>query len=334
MTLHGGAHNFYDVLSRQGADGKLLKPVELAAQSYPVIHDAMVEEGNLPLAEKTIQRTGLPPFAKRRANAGVAPTKSTTGVVIDTMMALEANSEIDELNLIGIDNITQYRMDEGNAFFESGAQAGAYYTWYGNELTAADEFTGFVPRYDALGDQVLDAGGSSNQCSIFVVKWDLTQGCKFIYPRGSQAGLRRIEGGRQRITDAVGGNAANYYAYCETFSWHFGLSIKRPDAVCRIANIDQAEAIGISGAQQLTDYGTFCLYLLEQAVGRVHNVEGGRTMIYMSRTMREALCRQFAATTHQNAFSFEQIDGRRVTRYMGLDVRTEDQLVEGESPVG
>ena len=333
MTVYGSAHTFLDVISQTDEAGRLLPAVNLAAQSYPEIADAVVKEGNMRMAEKTLQTTGLPSFSKRKENAGVAPTKPTYGTQIDTMMALEANSEVDELSLEGVEDPEAYLTQRGNTYFESGSQAGAFYTWYGDEGTADDEFTGFTPRNDAIGDYCLDAGGSSNLCSLHIINWDREMGACFIYPRGTTGGLRRVPGGRQRIADAVGGGQAHYWAIVETFMWRFGLSVKRPDAHIRIANIDVEEVLGVSGAQTINSYSTNVLYLIETALSRVYNPDG-RVMIYGSRSLIEGLARQASARVHTNVFKREQIDGMgKVMACNGKPVRTSDQLTTSESAV-
>ena len=81
---------------------------------------------------------------------------------------------------------------------------------------------------------MLGAGGSSNNTSIWFVIWgpNTVHG---IFPRGTMAGIKQEDRGKQRILDS---NNDPYYARCVDWFWHVGLSVRDPRAAVRVANID------------------------------------------------------------------------------------------------
>jgi|AMFO01.1.fsa_nt_gi hypothetical protein len=334
MTATGNVYGLLDLVRALDPSGKLVKPIEVLSQDYPLVGDLLMKEGNAPLAEVTKRRTGLPIIRKRRANKGVAPSKATTGDIVDVMMALEGHSEIDELVLKAIEEKTQYRQQEGDAFLESCGQSAENYGWNGNALDAPDEFTGILPRYDALGKQVLSAGGTTNLSSILLVGHG-PNGLMGIYPRGSMAGLQRIDRQLQRIADTTGAGAAAYFAYVETIFWHLGITIKDPRAICRVGNIDTIAARDVvaGGTQAIDAYATSILQLMVEATHRVRNPYGSSLKYcwYMAPSMLAALDRQALAHANANVIETKYIDGMAVQTFRGMQVKSTDQLGYAEA---
>ena len=87
---------FLDFASREEADGKIASSIiEIASKTNDILQDMSVQEGNLPVGNRTTVRTGLPTATWRLLNYGVVPTKSITAQVDDTCGMLEIYNEVD-----------------------------------------------------------------------------------------------------------------------------------------------------------------------------------------------------------------------------------------------
>lgn len=322
-----------DLTARQDPNGKIAKIGEWLTQSNEVLDDMTWREGNLPTGERTTVRTELPTVAFRALNEGVARSKSRTAQVDEGAAMLEGNSQVDRKLAILSGDIGAYRLSESSAFFEAMNQAMATCLFYGNAATSPKAFTGLAPRFDDIGDQVIDAGGTgTDNLSIWLLGWG--NGVTGIYPKGTKGGLFHMDTSAHtgmgddgfpmgiEVQDADGNP---YLGYKDHYEWNCGLSVKDRRYVVRIANIDRSLLIkDASTGADIQD-------LMVQAVERIQ--PGAQNLaFYMPRAISGMLRRQLLQT--KNGFlSMDEVAGRKVTSFDGIPVRRVDALKADEARV-
>lgn len=345
MSILATTHpTLLDVAKRLDPNGKVQTIVEMLSQDNEILEDAVWVEGNLPTGHLTTVRTGLPSVTWRSLYQFVQPSKSTTVQVTDNTGMLEAYAEVDKA-LVDINgNAPAFRLSEERSFIESMSQELAETLIYGNEGSEPAAFTGLAPRYNSLsaanGQNVLDAGGSSNLQSIWLVNWAPDK-VHMIYPKGSTAGLQSTDKGQVTIEGL--GNGAASAGRMEAYRTHYrqdaGLTVRDWRYAVRIANIN-VQSINKYGAQMATDSdglvvanGVDIVDLMTQALELIQGTSGGRPAFYMSRTLRSFLRRQITNKTLKSTLAMDTVAGKRVLTFDDVPVRRVDKIVTGESQV-
>lgn len=336
-TLATNALTLADWAKRRDPDDRVATIIELLNQTNDILTDMLWIEGNLPTGHRTTVRTGLPEVAWRKLNYGVPQSKSTTVQVDDTTGMLEAFGQVDkdlaELN----GNTAQFRLSENFAFLEAMNQEMAQTLIYGNSGTEPEAFTGLAPRYSSLtaasGQNVLNAGGSANLTSVWLVGWG-DQTIHGIYPKGSTAGLQHTDLGLDTVTDAAGGK---YRAYQDHYQWKCGVAVRDWRYATRIANINTAHLAAQSDTQAATA-ATELIKLMSRAIDRIPSFGMCKPVFYMNRTVF-SLLRVMAMQKSANALSIEQgLDQfgnpvRGNLAFMGIPIRRVDTLLNNEAVV-
>lgn len=319
--------------------------IELLSQTNEILDDMLVMEGNLPTGHKTTVRTGLPQATWRLLNQGVPNAKSTTAQITDTCGNLETYSVIDKdiADLNG--NTAEFRLSETRAFLEGMSQQVASTMIYGNQHLNPERFTGLAPRY-STGSQttaqtaanVLDAGGTSNtNTSMWVHTWgDNTAFATF--PKGKITGLQHRDMGEWPVQDSAGNT---YQAYRDHFKWEIGYVLRDWRYVARIANIDVTQLTGVSAAN-LINLIIRALYRLPTAPANATAIQSsdtpevranmGRVVIYCNRVIRTYLDLQAMNKTNV-LLRLEEFNGKVVTTFRGIPVRTCDAILNNETAV-
>ena len=315
-----------DVARRLDPKGSVSAIAEILTETNEILLDMPFIEGNLPTGHKTTIRTGLPTVAWRELNYGVPQGKSTTKQVIDTCGMLEAYSEVDarlaELN----GNKASFLLSESRAFLEAMNQEMAKAVFYG-KASDRSKIVGLTSRFSALSgadssSNIINAGGSSNRTSIWVVCWgeNTVHG---IYPKGTKAGLKQCPTEKCTLIDSDGGK---YDGLRTHFIWDSGLCVRDWRYVVRICNIDTSTLTKNKSA------GADLVDLLDQAVELLPDLRLGTPRIYMNKTIRSFLRRQIKNTTNVH-LNLDDIAGRKVLTYDGIPVRRCDQLTNSEDAV-
>lgn len=337
------ALTYADWAKRLDPNRRIAAIVELLSQTNEILLDMLVVEGNLPTGHKTTVRTGLPSSAWRLLNYGVPTSKSTTAAVIDTAGMLEAESQIDVAlaNLNG--NTPEFRLSESKAFLESMNQTMAQTLIYGNTGINPERFLGLAPRFNTVNTataqtaaNVIDAGGvGSDNTSIWIVTWGVDTVHGF-FPQGSQAGLDHQDKGEWRVYDA---NNNPYWAFVDHYKWDLGLSVRDWRYCARIANIDVSDLSTVNAANLINALIRALRRLPTTPVsaGPVQtsdapSIQGqmGQTVIYCNRTVSTFLDLQ--ATNKTNVLlSLGEFNGRPVTKFRGIPVRTVDAILNTET---
>lgn len=319
--------------------------IELLSQTNEILDDMLVIEGNLPTGHKTTVRTGLPQATWRLLNAGVPNAKSTTAQITDTVGNLETYAVIDKdiADLNG--NTAEFRLSEVRAFLEGMSQQVAATFVYGNQKINPERFTGFAPRYSTINAansqtaaNILDAGGTaSTNTSMWITTWgsDTTAA---IFPKGKITGLQHRDMGEWPVTDSSGNT---YQAYRDHFKWEVGLCLRDWRYTARIANIDITALTGVSAAN-LINLIVRGLYRLPTAPAQATAIQTsdtpevranmGRVIIYCNRIIRTYLDLQAMNKTNV-LLRLEEFNGKVVTTFRGIPVRTVDAILNNEAQV-
>jgi hypothetical protein len=344
-TVGGSALTYADWAKRMDDGYRVAMIIELLSQTNEILEDMLVVEGNLPTGHKTTVRTGLPQATWRVLNTGVPNAKSTTAQITDACGNLETYSVIDKdvADLNG--NTAEFRLSEVKAFLEGMSQQVAATIIYGNQSVNPERFTGLAPRYStktaasaATAANVLDGGGTaSTNTSMWIGVWgsDTLHGT---FPKGKITGLQHRDMGEWPVSDSSGNT---YQAYRDHFKWEIGMVLRDWRYVVRIANIDVTLLTGVSAAN-LINLLVRGLYRLPTAPTGATTIQTsdtpevranmGRTVIYCNRVIRTYLDLQAMNKTNV-LLRIEEFDGKPVTTFRGIPIRTCDAILNNEAQV-
>jgi len=344
-TLGATALTYADWAKRLDDNYRVAMIIELLSQTNEILDDMMVVEGNLPTGHKTTVRTGLPQATWRLLNQGVPNAKSTTAQIVDTCGNLETYAVIDKdiADLNG--NTAEFRLSEVKAFLEGMSQQVAATIIYGNQATNPERFTGFAPRYSTVtaassntAANVLDAGGTASvNTSIWIGVWG-SDTLHATFPKGKITGLQHRDMGEWPVTDSA---SNTYQAYRDHFKWEIGMVLRDWRYVVRICNVDVTQLTGVSAAN-LINLIVRGLYRLPTAPTGATTIQTsdtpevranmGRTVIYCNRVIRTYLDLQAMNKTNV-LLRIEEFDGKPVTTFRGIPVRTCDAILNNEARV-
>lgn len=327
-TLSATHPTLQTLASRMDPDGKIAAIIEILNETNEILDDVVWIEANDTTGHTSTIRTGLPTPTWRKLYGGVQPTRSTTSKIKDAFGMMEAYSEIDK-SLADLNNNTaEFRMSEDIPHMQGMNEAFADKLFYGNDVSAPEEFMGLGPRFDDTsannGAHIISGGGSgSDNASIWLVVWgpNLVHG---IYPKGSEAGLQFKDLGEVTLEDANGGY---YQGYRSHYKWDCGLVVRDWRAVVRIANIDRS----LLTADLST--GANLHNLMFQAINTVDGMNMGRPVFYMDRTLLSMLGQQAADGVKNSTLTSENFGGKIVNRYHGVPIRRVDALKTDEATI-
>lgn len=318
-----------DLASRTLPDGSIdTQIVELLQQTNEILDDMTWVEGNLTTGHKTTVRTGIPEGTWRKMYGGVQPTKSKTAQIVDNTGMLETYSKIDKALADLNGNTNAYRTSEDRAYIQGMSQQMTETIFYGDESIYPERFTGLTPRYNDLSaenaDNIIDAGGSANLRSIWLVGWSMDT-IHGIVPKGSMTGLQQRDLGED--TDDAPDGGGEYQIYRTHYRWDAGLTLRDWRYVVRIANIDKtALTKDAATGPDLPD-------LMFQALELIPEFMSVRPAFYLSRDLRTFLRQQIANGTSNSTLDFENVGGRRTAFFQEVPLRRVDKLAADEVQV-
>ena len=338
-TIGASYLNLIDMY-RNGGDVRAAETVEALRRSSPAVKDAITVEANRGTTHEHAIRTGLPAVTWGRLYQGIPQSKSARAMVVDTTGFVEGLSTVDERLLDISPNAAAMRDGEATSFIESMTQEAETGIFYHDSASTPEKFKGLAARYNtvsgtAYANNVIDGGGTgSDNTSIWIVTWS-ENATHLIHPKGTKVGLQRTDRGSQRVTD-TNGNA--YYVKEEEFRWHLGLAVRDWRYNARVANIDVSDIVAGTAA---------VLPKLRKAYHRIHGriratdmndanaSTNGRTVIYMNRTVYEALDAELTSATLNTSLRLTpmQLEGEEVEAYRGIPIRVTDQLLNTEARV-
>lgn len=316
-----------DQAKRLDPDGSIAAIAEVLAETNPILQDMPMKEGNELSGHRSTRRAALPSVGWRRLNEGVTPTKSVTEQVVDQCAILEAWCEVDEKVAELNGNTAGFRMSEAVAFLEAMSQEFADTLFYGNSATAEAEFDGLSMRYASpTGNQnVLDAGSSdTDNTSIWLIGWG--DGIHGIFPKGSTAGIRHNDWGKQIVDDAGGTAGAKMAAYQDQFVLEAGLHVKDARYAVRIGSIDISVLAGGSPPDLIN--------LMIKALWRLPNQAAvSNARFYMNRTVGQYLDIQKRDDVAAAGMTYREVDGEQLRSFRGVPIRITDALTNAETAV-
>ncbi|URC15449.1 major capsid protein [Octadecabacter Antarctic BD virus 1] len=319
-----------DLRRQQNKDDTIADIIEILAEELAMLEDGPTFECNSGDEHLTTIRAGLPAPTWRKLYQGVQPTKGENAQVKDSTGYLEDWSEVDAKLVEKSKNPQKFRMNEGKSHIMGIAQEIGATAIYGDTDTDPEKFLGLEPRYNSLtaanGNQIVDAGGSgSDNTSVWFIGWG-EMGTHFLYPEGSEAGIKREDKGVQTKEKADG---SLYDVYREKFCQDIGLSVRDWRVNARVANIDVSDLNkGATGdSADLVDLMITAYYRLDNPTRTNVN-----TVIYCSRIIAEYLHKQAMNKTNVN-LTLESIEGKPITKFLGHTVRRMDAILETEARV-
>lgn len=334
-TIGNKFMNLLDVAKSTDKNGDVQTVVELLSQKSPVMEVAYATECNSGKEHLHTIRTGLPSVSWGELYKGIPQSKSAKQQVKDTTGFVEALSTVDERLLEISKDPAALRLSEAKSFIEAMAQEAETGFFYHSTDTTPEKIKGLSPRYNAYDTagttstaarNVIHAGGiGSDNTSIWFVTFG-EEHTGLLYPQGTQAGLKREDMGRQRVTDADGNP---YYVKEEMFRHHLGVFVRDWRYNARICNIDVS--LAQAGSVKLYDFMRKAYYKLQS-----RRVPGGKQVIFMNRDMLEvldALATNAGAADNFVRLTRTEIEGKEVLAYRGIPIYETDALVNTEALV-
>lgn len=326
LNLYGdsGLGTLYDIAARLGKNGDLASQnvIELQAQTNEFWRVCPIKECNDGTKEKVVLRDALPATAWRMLNKGNKPIKTGYKQVSYTTGGKEEFSQVDERLLQMQKNSNAYRLSEAKGVQMTMSNDMIQTVFYGDEKINPAGFTGFSAYYYKPGEdnvwdkQVINAGGTGNKLtSIWIVTFS-GETVYGIHPQGIPGGYRYRNNGRVKIFDKDGGF---YYGEETQFNWDFGLAIKDPRYVVRLANVDVTNR----------DDTTFIEKLIE-AYGQIENPDKGYTAIMCNRKV-ETYLNILAMKKNNVNLTVEEFGGKKISHFYGAPILRNDAILTTES---
>ena len=324
MAIIGDKYfSLLDYAKQFDESGQELAIAEVLSKSNPIIGDALVIESNLDSGHEYAVRTGIPEGTWRRAYQGIEPAKATTKVVVEGYGTLSAYSVVDKLIAEKGGNLQAVRTGQSKAIIAGMSNTMAHNIIYGNAGETPERFTGLAARYSALSGaesakNVISAGGSTNgqNSSIYLVVWDTDKVFTF-FPKGSKAGIQRVDHGLVNHVDASGNE---YPAYKEYFEWKLGLAVQDWRYAGRICNID------------VTDVPSTLIDKMCELEEKIQSLQLGKPVWYMNRTVKAAL-RKLASSKQNVQYTPDQITSRPMMTFNEIPVHVCDAIADTENVV-
>lgn len=315
-------YNLADYAKQFNPSGIELAIAEVLSQQNDIIQDMLVVQSNLDDGHQFAVRTGIPEGAFRRAYKGIPPAKATTKVVTERFGTLSAYSVVDKLIAEKGGNLDAVRSGQSKAIISGMSNKMAHQMIYGKK-TDKDVFVGLAERYGTLSGadvsrNVLSAGGSSSgkNTSMYLVVWDTDKIYTF-FPKGTKAGIERVDHGLVNHIDADGNE---YPAYKEYFEWKLGIAVQDWRYAARLCNID------------VTNPPEDIIEKMCELEERVQNLNLGKPVWYMNRTAK-AIVRKAASNKRNVNYTPDQITARPVMTFNEIPVHVCEAIEDTEDVV-
>lgn len=279
-------YNLKDYAAQFDQSGQELAIAEVLSKSNTIIEDMPVVESNLDSGHEYAVRTGIPDGTWRRAYEGVQPVKATTKVEVARYGVLSAYSVVDKLVAEKGGNVERVRSGQSKAIIAGMGNTAASALFYGGtkeleKCVGLAEYYNHTSTSNAASAKNVVVGhasaSSTGNSSIFLVVWDPSTVYGF-FPKGSKAGISRVDHGLVNHVDASGNE---YPAYKEYFEWKLGLAVQDWRYAGRICNIKVADLANVDLFGAMQD--------LEE---KIQALNIGRPVWYMNRTIKAALRKQ------------------------------------------
>ena len=244
---------------------------------------------------------------------------------------LEAVSEVDKKYIDMEDDQALARLEEAESFIEAMGQEFAASVWYGDTGFEPKGIMGLSKRYGSLtgpaNKYIIDCSGTgNNNASIWLVIHS-TKDFFGVVPKNSKIGLQHKASGVIDLIDPD--NGGTYEGYRDRFQWDVGVCLRDYRQVVRACNIDVTKLPTFGTA---SDQSAHLLDIVNTMTNRVQNLNSGRAVIYMNRTIKEYWEKQLLMA-HYIEKSMDQATGTISTSYKSIPIHVDDSLLETEERV-
>jgi hypothetical protein len=312
--------NIYEQAKRLDPDGRPAKIAEILDRIDSVFQDAPSIEANDQNSHLNTIRFGLPIPAIRRINEGAALSMSTTKQLREELMLLEDWVRIDEKILEMQTDQKRFRYNEIIAHLEGMRQAFQDNFWYGNAAEIG-EINGLTTRFNTLGGNVIDGGGSATLSSAWLIEWGEMKS-HLLYPRGSTAGIDDEDKGK--IT--VWKDDKPFDAYVNKVRMQFGVNVVDSSSAQRVCNIDSSP---VQTTGSLRDAATIAKLI---AAMNELPMAGEGAKMYVNRKLKAQM--DIMAYDKTNAaFNYMEVQGKVITTFFGMQIRLAEGLINAETKV-
>lgn len=321
-------------------DKQIGKVAEVLVQHNAMLNDIPYMEMNEGTIHKEDIRSALPEVYYRKANQPIPASKSTIEERTFSGCQFESKSQIDRdvAQRGGMDRVAYNRWNQAQGHLQAHANELASLMLYGSPVDSNRKTAGFMDIYstvsasEEVSKQIIDAGGTgSDNTSIIKVHWG-ERSIFGIYPKGTTAGLKRIDhSAGNKLVKIPGidanGNAGDFWGYEEEFITNHGLVVKDYRQAARICNIDVSNLVDGTSAADLID-------LMISADYKIDSKENGQGVWYVNRTIFAHLHKQSRTAVGAGAgLTYENYQGKPVLMFLGSPVRMMDALLNTEDRV-
>ena len=317
---------------------------------------------NYDLVHKVNVTASMPEVHYRDNNEAIPSGKSVTEQRTFTTARFESKSEMDEMaaEVGGPERLKFNRWYQGKQHVQAHSQALADLfidgspTLPDNAGTQGDDqnyrkvkgFNDYLHTLDtdvATSNQIIsfDSVESGEALtSIYLVFWG-PQACHGIYDKGSYAGLRRIDHGKQMIVGKIptrfgsgGGEVGSFQGYREQYITSHGLVVADTRQLGMVTNINtitpgrvKTDPGGTGAGFDATLEVKDILDAMIQLTYRIESLQNGRGVWYCNRTIMQALHRAaLNKVTIGGGLNFMNYGGQMVSSFLGFPIRQQDAI--------
>jgi hypothetical protein len=336
MTTYGNTILTMADIANEYPKGTLRDMTYSLAARSPLFGRLPMRASNKTTSHVSTFQTSEPTITVLKVGEGISASVGQTDQVEDGMSML-GSLAVTPLKLLELnDDPNEIRSTQINMRTEALRKTAESLLWYGNPADDQAEFLGIMFRdaYNSLGDHVLTAGGTTNQSSIVLM--DISPQALFlIYPRNCKGGVYHKDWGEQLVQTDTNVGGAKLPALVDQVELDFGLVIKDPRQLVRLANVDHAEMAGLSGAQMTTDYATNVLFQMGRMQHHIFAPYMGQPAYFMPRVVAQELAFMAQQSTLSNAFSYDQVGGKgpKQLHYNGIPIFISDAMLKTEGVI-
>ncbi len=319
------AYTLPDVLRTRAPNGQHMSAVDVLSGKYPFLEEMYFTEANDTTSHEFLRTTSEPSGSLVRLNEGAPFSAAAVVPVREQMARLEANAQIDERILVKAPDPVRYRREREAMHFRGMVKQYHNLIFKGSILTDARGIDGLERRFGTLATGSVVSNGGSGGSSVWLIKHG-PEGFFGFYPKGSDAGIKEEDWGRETAYDISG----NPFKVLRThWSWEFGLGVADLRSVKRLCNIAASSSNSFFEDGTKVQKGEYALIDLIEAMPE-GSTDGAA--FYCGPTMMA----QFRKRLNDKSNLYVTMDtvwGRPMLHFMGVPIIRVDTLTADEATV-